>query len=94
MQQAGSLDVDKVAAVVFNGLKFECGSGTFQMITRPDMGNNRTVDTVRALYLKKVVGGKTTLLATISIDEALGYLRVLFPAETQSTAEELAYYAK
>jgi branched-chain amino acid transport system substrate-binding protein len=76
LQKAGSLDTDKVGAVVYNGLKYEAYCGSFQMISRPDLGNNRTVDSVNATYIKQVKGGKVTLLATISIDEAINYFRM------------------
>ena len=56
LQQAGSLDTDKVADVIGNGLKYEGPTGAAQMISRPDMGNNRTVDSVTTLYFKQIKG--------------------------------------
>jgi branched-chain amino acid transport system substrate-binding protein len=77
IQQAGSLDTDKVMAVVNNGMKFEGINGSFLMISRPDLGNNRTVDSVSITYIKEITGGKVKLLSTISLDEAIGYLQQL-----------------
>ncbi len=92
IQEAGSLDVDEVATAIFDGLKFDCASGTFQMITRPDLGNNRTVDSVRTVFLKQIVNGKAELMATISVEEALSFFQEIIPVETQSASEELDYY--
>jgi branched-chain amino acid transport system substrate-binding protein len=75
LQKAGSLDTEAVAAVIGNGLQFETPSGPAKMISRPDLGNNRTIDSVQTAYMKKIVGGKGTLLATISMDEGIGYFQ-------------------
>jgi ABC-type branched-subunit amino acid transport system substrate-binding protein len=78
LQKAGSLDTDAVAAVIGNGLQFDTPNGAGKMISRPEFGNNRTTDSIQTLYIKKIIGGKPTLLATIGTDEALGYFRDVF----------------
>ena len=78
IQQANSVDPDKVMAVVANGMKFEDPSGTYQMVNRPDMGNDRTVDSVSTLYMQKVVNGKITLYATIPVEEAVSYAKAIW----------------
>jgi len=79
LQKAGSLDPDAVADVISNGLKFETPNGSAMMISRPDLGNNRTVDCVIATYMKKIVGGKSELIATIPVEEGLGYFHQANP---------------
>jgi len=75
LKQAKSVDTDKVAEVIFNGLKYEGPTGFFQMVSRPDIGNDRTVDSITAAYVKQIKGGKPTLLATIGIDEGMTYFQ-------------------
>jgi hypothetical protein len=77
--QAGSIDTDKVAAVFSNGLKFDSLSGPMQMISRPDLGNDRTIDSLGTYYVKTIHNGNAELVGTINPDEALGYLRLAFP---------------
>jgi branched-chain amino acid transport system substrate-binding protein len=81
MQQAGTTDVDKVAAVVFNGMKYESPTGPGMMISRPDLGNERTVDSVCTTYIKQVKEGKLTVLDTIKMEDALTLVRKAFPAK-------------
>jgi branched-chain amino acid transport system substrate-binding protein len=69
LQQAGSLDTDKVAAVIGNGLKFAGIDGTFQMVSRPDQKNERTVGTIYQVTLKEIKGGKPAVIASIPLDE-------------------------
>jgi branched-chain amino acid transport system substrate-binding protein len=70
LQQAGNLDADKVATVIGNGLKYEGPTGPAIMVSRPDMGNNRTVDSIVGLFMKQIEGGKVKLLDTVTLDEA------------------------
>ena len=73
LQEADSLDPDEVAEVIGNGLQFEGPTGPSQMVSRPDLGNDRTVDCVVGYYIKKVVDGKPTLIDTIDLDDAVEY---------------------
>jgi len=75
LQKAGSLDPEAVAAVIGNGLEFETPSGPGKMISRPDLGNDRTIDSVATGYMKTVENSKAKLLYTISVDEALSYFK-------------------
>ncbi len=79
LQKAGSLDVDKVANVLANGLQYDspCCSPSI-MISRPDLGITRTVDTLGSLAIKQMVGGKASIIAKISLDEALGYNKTFY----------------
>ena len=78
LQQAGSLDTDKVAAVLSKGMKYEGVFGSFQMVPRRDLGNSRTTDSVMSFYLKEIVDGKPKLIGTVSLDEAVSYYTDFF----------------
>ena len=78
--KAGSLDTDKISDVIANGLEFSSPTGDGKMVSRPDIGNNRTVDSISTYYMKQITNGKPKLLATISADDALGYFRIASPA--------------
>lgn len=78
LEKAGSLDVDKVADAISSGLKFEGPTAKFEMIDRPDLGNNRTVDSIASYYFKEVKGGKPVEIYNVSFDEALTYFREAF----------------
>jgi len=75
MLQAGSVDMDKTTDVLASGLKFESPMGAIQMISRPDLKNDRTVDSIAEEYIKQVQGGKPVILTTIKIEEGLNYFR-------------------
>jgi ABC-type branched-subunit amino acid transport system substrate-binding protein len=81
LEKAGTLDTDKLASLIGSGFKFESPNGDVQMISRPDLGNNRTVDSVATSYLKRIKGGQPTLLGTIPQEEALQYYRIAHPAK-------------
>jgi branched-chain amino acid transport system substrate-binding protein len=69
LQQAGSLDTDKIAAVIGNGLNFAGVDGNFIMVSRPDMGNERTVAAVYEVTLKQIVDGKPVLVDKMPLAE-------------------------
>ena len=73
LEQAGSTDPDKVAETLSSGIKFMALGGHAVMVARPDLGINRTVDTLRQSYMKKIEGGKGRLIDTITIEEGLKY---------------------
>jgi len=78
IEQAQSLDVDKIAAVLSSGMKFEGLGGPAKMVARPDLGINRTVDTLYQVYVKRIEKGKAKHIATISMDESYEYCRKFF----------------
>ena len=80
LKQANSLDVDKVAAVIANGVKYDspCFVSPATIVSRPDKGITRTVDALGGLLIKKVVGGKVNIAAELSLDEALAYNKTFF----------------
>ena len=80
LQQAGSIDVDKVAAVLSSGMKFDSPQGPMQMMSRLDVGNERTVDSVGTNYVKQIVNGKAIVLGTISPEETMAYYQKAHPA--------------
>jgi len=78
LQQAGSLDPDKIAAAIANGLKYESPTGPSQMVSRPDLGISRTVDSVNTYYVKKIIGGAPQLIDTIKIDDAVAVFKSVY----------------
>jgi hypothetical protein len=71
--------VDEVAAVLSSGMEYETPAGIGKMISRPDLGNDRTVDSITTYYVKNIVDGEPVLLDSIEMEEALGYFQTLFP---------------
>ena len=80
LKAADSLDTDAIAAVISNGLEYDTAVGHGQMINRPDLGNERTVDSAKTSYIKTIENGEAVLVDTIEVDEGLGYFRHAFPA--------------
>ncbi len=78
LQQAQSLDTDKVASVIGSGMKYEGVNGNGMMVARPDAGNTRTVDTVVPVYMKKVEKGKPKVIGHLSLDEAYQYNKAFY----------------
>jgi len=81
IQKTGSLDVDKLAAAIGSGLQFESPTGFGQMINRPDLGIDRTMDSITALNIKQVVNGQPVWVTSISLDEALNSMRTTYPTK-------------
>jgi ABC-type branched-subunit amino acid transport system substrate-binding protein len=73
IQQAGTLDTDKVTNVIGSGMKWEGPNGPGQMAPRPDVGNTRTVDAVVGYPMKTIKSMVPTLLDTLTVDEAMSY---------------------
>lgn len=78
LKKAGSVDPERVAAVLDDGLTFESLSGTGIMIKRPDYNNNRAVDALFDVPIGKISGGKLEVLDTVSHAEGLEYLAKVF----------------
>ena len=68
--QAKSLDTDKVAEVMSKGMRFEGINGSGKMISRPDVGNPKTVDVLYAQIIKQSVKGKPKVLVNLTPDDA------------------------
>lgn len=79
LDQAQSLDVDDVAAVLGDGMAFESPQSQAVMISRPDFGNNTTVDALYEAYMIQVQEGEAVLIDTISLAEALEKVEMTFP---------------
>ena len=69
IQQANSIDPEKVAATAAKGMKFDSPNGPCMTVARPDLGNNRAVDTIIALGIKTIHEGKAKLLHQLTMDE-------------------------
>jgi len=81
MQQTGSLDIDKLADALGNGLKYESPTGFGQMINRTDLGIDRTMDSITSMSIKQVVNGQPVLVATVPLEDALNSVRATYPAK-------------
>lgn len=79
LEKAGTVDTTKVADVISSGLQFETANGAALMVSRLDMGNSRTVDSVSTVYVKKVDNGLPVMLDTISADKIAGYMQKAYP---------------
>jgi branched-chain amino acid transport system substrate-binding protein len=77
--QGGSVDTEKAAAVLSVGLKYNSINGPMQMISRPDLGNDRTTDSVQTYYVKRIHNGVAELVAEITTEESLSYMQLAFP---------------
>jgi len=71
LQQAKSLDPDKVAAVIGGGMKYETTEGSSRMVSRQDMGNSRTTDAVFPSNATQLVKGKMKLIKHLSVEDSL-----------------------
>jgi len=85
LQAAGTTDTEKVAQVIGNGLKFNTPTGVYQMIARPDLGNERTVDAVYTMYFKTIKNGKAELIESMPPDQVYDILKQLQAAEATMT---------
>ena len=81
LQQANSLDPDKLANVLSNGMKYSAPLGDGEMVSRPDLGNNRTVDSACTTYIKTIKNGQPVLVDTVPLDEGLQYVKLAFPVK-------------
>jgi branched-chain amino acid transport system substrate-binding protein len=79
LAKAGSLDTDKVSEAIASGLEFPSPTGDGKMISRPDVGNNRTVDSITDFYMKQIRKGKSEVLVKITMEKALSLMRQAFP---------------
>ena len=79
LMQAGTIDSNTVAAAIGSGVKYESPIGSGEMISRPDLGNVRAVDSIATYYVKQVKDGKPILVATISLDDAIEIFKTAYP---------------
>jgi branched-chain amino acid transport system substrate-binding protein len=82
MQQAGSIDVDKVMAVVHAGMKFNGLNGPSMMVERPDLGptGGKTRDSVHTVIIQKYEGKTPVVLTKINPEDAMKYYSAIDPA--------------
>lgn len=78
MQQTGSTDPQKVADAMNNGLEFESTEGPVRMISRPDLGIDRTVDSIHPLEPAVIKNGKMVPLEVIDIEQGLKWFRKIY----------------
>jgi ABC-type branched-subunit amino acid transport system substrate-binding protein len=79
LQKAGSIDPEKVKAVLDNGMEYVSINGSGKMINRPDQGNDRTVNTVIGdLPVKQLVKGQVVRIDTLSMADEMGFMKQLY----------------
>jgi branched-chain amino acid transport system substrate-binding protein len=78
MQKAGSIETEKVKAVLDAGLDFQNVSGPMRTVPRPDLKNSRAVESIAAMPVKKIVGGKAILQENLTIDQSYTYCKKIF----------------
>ena len=75
LETAKTTDVDKVAAVISSGIKFDTLVAPGMMISRPDMNNPRTIDGLYGTSVATVEGGKIKVVARISPEEGFELIK-------------------
>jgi hypothetical protein len=78
LDQAQSLDPDKVAAHIAKGMKFESPYALGTTVSRPDLNNPRCVDTLFEINIGRIKGGETEVITKIGYDKAYKSLQVFF----------------
>jgi branched-chain amino acid transport system substrate-binding protein len=69
--KADSIDTDKVSDAFATGISYSAPTGDGRSIARPDLGNNRMVDSIADYYIKQIKNVKAVQIATIKADDAL-----------------------
>jgi branched-chain amino acid transport system substrate-binding protein len=75
LENAKSVEPDKVAAVISNGLKFSTHLAPGMMISRPDQNNPRTIDALYGQTMATMEGGKVKVLAKVSREEGFELIK-------------------
>lgn len=78
--QTGSLDTDILADHIASGMEYEGPTGLGKMVSRPDLNNDRTVDSVTTVYIKTIRDGKAVLIDQVPLEQSLKYFRIAFPS--------------
>ena len=78
IQEAGTIDPNKVADVLASGLEFDTPGGASMMVSRPDFGNSRTVDYINDAPIKQIVGGSIKQIGTMSAQQAYDYCKEIY----------------
>jgi len=81
LMQTGSLDTDALADCIAGGMEFEGPTGTGKMVSRPDLNNPRTVDSVTTVYIKTIKDGKAVLIDQVPLEQGVKYFRLAFPEQ-------------
>ncbi len=68
----------KVKAVLDAGIEFQNVSGPMRTVPRPDLKNDRAVEAIAAMPIKKVVDGRAVLQENLSLDQVYAYCKRIF----------------
>jgi branched-chain amino acid transport system substrate-binding protein len=80
LEQAQSLDPDKVAAHIAKGMKFVTPQNKAMTVSRPDLNNPRCVDSLFEVNVGRVKKGVSEKVANIPLDDGLKSLNVFMSA--------------
>lgn len=78
IRKAQSLDTQAIATAIGSGLEFDSADGHGKMVSRPDLGNDRTVDCVYETTISKIQGGKAVVQEVIPIDKGTAQAQAYF----------------
>jgi ABC-type branched-subunit amino acid transport system substrate-binding protein len=78
MQKAGSTDADAVAQALGSGLTFDSTEGQIRMVSRPDKGNTRTVDSVNEAYMCEIQNGQEVVVEHVALDQCASWMAQVF----------------
>ena len=77
LKKADSLDGDRLAAAI-EGLEIQTLSGYLKMVPRPDLGQNRAVDCIRARHVGEVKGNRILYRGEITLENMLRWAEVVY----------------
>ncbi len=78
LEQAQSLDPDKIAGLVSGGMYFVTPQAHAVTISRPDLNNPRCVDSLYEVNIGKIAGGEFEIVQNIPIEKGREYLNMFF----------------
>ena len=73
--QAKSIDSTTLADLMSKGMTYESLNGAARMVGRPDLLNDRTVDSVSTFFFKEIKDGKPVMVGKADPEQALQYIR-------------------
>jgi branched-chain amino acid transport system substrate-binding protein len=79
IEKADSIDVDKVAQVIADGLSWDSPASSFKSIPRTDMGITRCVDSVISFNMMKMTDGVPEVIGDIPLNDSEKYYYKVYP---------------
>jgi branched-chain amino acid transport system substrate-binding protein len=76
LEQAQSLDSDKIATHIAKGMKFMSPQANAMTVSRPDLNNPRCVDTLYEVNVGRIKKSVSEMITHIPLEKGLEYLKV------------------